>query len=320
MSVSRSDFVSFRSPSISPSISAEEWIFMTPKSQSEVGSGRLRSVGKGGEHPRATKTAPLTRCPRRRAVGTLPCRTARGERAGEDCVGAVAQQTERDEAQTRAPRPASAIGPRPGSTNCGRKATKNSAVFGLRTFTTTPWPYTRCIDAGSAAARSSLAPTPNSRISPSPTRYAAPASLTASNAVADARQQRGQAGGGSRDMHDRAGVNPEDGDQAGAPSLGCAPGDDVDDRRAGDDEQCERSRGEQAEGGRSRASVTLTRSVPRTPPRSAASPVARAASRRGSRPSRDARRRARGSRRRGDPSPRAGARSRRCRSTKHQLP
>ena len=29
-------------------------------------------------------------------------------------------------------------------------------------------------------------------------------------------QQRGQAGGGSYDVHDRAGVNAEDGDQAGA--------------------------------------------------------------------------------------------------------
>ena len=74
--------------------------------------------------------------------------------------------------------------PRSGSTNCGRNARKKSAVFGLRTFTSTPCPNTlrRLVSTGSAASSPSR---PSIRRTPITIRYAAPASLTTVNASAD---------------------------------------------------------------------------------------------------------------------------------------
>ena len=64
--------------------------------------------------------------------------------------------------------------PRAGSTNCGRKATMNSAVFGLRTLTTMPCQKIFRSGAPSGATASASMRRISVR-TPSTIRYAAPA-------------------------------------------------------------------------------------------------------------------------------------------------
>jgi len=75
--------------------------------------------------------------------------------------------------------------PRAGSTNCGRNARKNSAVFGLNTPTTTPCDHTRRNDSRANTASPAACAHPTSFLIPSQIRYAAPAYFTAANAIAD---------------------------------------------------------------------------------------------------------------------------------------
>jgi hypothetical protein len=75
--------------------------------------------------------------------------------------------------------------PRAGSTNWGRKARKNSAVFGLSTFTTTPCRKMRESRSGSTAEGTSSSPCVKSRCRPSQIRYAAPNHFTMLKAAAE---------------------------------------------------------------------------------------------------------------------------------------
>ena len=74
-----------------------------------------------------------------------------------------------------------------GSTNCGRNARKKSAVFGFRTLTTMPCANARRRLRSPPSATSASGCLEKSVHRPSPTRYTAPAILTAVNATADDR-------------------------------------------------------------------------------------------------------------------------------------
>ena len=118
---------------------------------------------------------------RRSACGARGRRARR--RAARSDVGERARSRE-DEPEHRDLRRRPSRGR--GSTNCGRNARKNSAVFGLSTLTTTPWRVEpaqrrrrRRLELGSSSSRARI------RRTPTAIRYAAPTSLTTVNAVAD---------------------------------------------------------------------------------------------------------------------------------------
>ena len=96
--------------------------------------------------PRATKIPPDAQARARAARGL-----ARSLPASRSASSAYAQSLSAAIVTNSSPRNATcrATGPRLGSTNCGRNARKNSAVFGLSTLTTTPWVNSRCSGAAS---------------------------------------------------------------------------------------------------------------------------------------------------------------------------
>ena len=76
--------------------------------------------------------------------------------------------------------------PRPTSTNCGRKAKKNSAVFGLSRFTTNPSRNSRAwLYCGSSPFAPAASAGPKIFRRPSQIRYAAPAYFTMLKASAE---------------------------------------------------------------------------------------------------------------------------------------
>ena len=135
-----------------------------------------------------------------------------------------------------------------GSTNCGRKARKNSAVFGLRTLTTTPSAKSRrrrrggrCGSVSSGSAR------PSSVRIPITIRYSAPSSLDDGERGRRRDEDRREADGGEGEVHERADVDAEHRGEPGAAALVDAPRDDVDDgrpRHGQDRERREREHGE----------------------------------------------------------------------------
>src|SRR4051794_1634528 len=100
----------------------------------EAGAGRLVVAA---TTPRPMSTSPLhcRRGPRRRA-------RSRSFPAIVPDTSAYVESLMIPNAMNTAPSTSTctATGPCPSAMNCGKNATKNSAVLGLRTFTTKPWP------------------------------------------------------------------------------------------------------------------------------------------------------------------------------------
>ena len=155
-----------------------------PASRRAAGCASRAAVRRRGREPERDED-PAGREPAEagdRAAAAQPA----GEGIGEQGVGGV--RAERDQRRTGSRGTRSAARPSrvSGSTNCGRNARKKSAVFGLRTLTTTPL-RVHLLQRCRLASRRAPPPRRASRIRRIPTtiRYAAPTSFTTVNAVAD---------------------------------------------------------------------------------------------------------------------------------------
>ena len=96
--------------------------------------------------PSTTKTPPVTQ--RRSGARALAAPQPPGERRRRERVHRCPRARAITTNSTPNTATCAATEPRSGSTNCGRKARKNSAVFGLSTFTTAPCTNSRRGDAG----------------------------------------------------------------------------------------------------------------------------------------------------------------------------
>ena len=213
----------------------EPWV--PPRKVSRCGrrSPRARR-GRGRSSPRRTAAPAETSRLRRSIPPAVPATSAQTM----SLVSAISTNV--------SPRTASWLRVEPsGSTNCGRKARKNSAVFGFSTLTTTPLRYVRP-SVVSACRPSDPLLAAQQRADPEVHEVGGAEELDRGERLRRCGQERGEADHGGRDMEEAAGRDAERRDDARSSAPRDALRDDVEHGGAGHDGERQRGGGEDGEG------------------------------------------------------------------------